>query len=350
MTDSQNCGFDPTWKGRDCGNNACFGGRCVFDTCTINQTSTHTRIDLGIGNGTNVYYLAWYYAKDGTNPPDSIALASTVPPNLGLTFAPSNYNPGFYDLKIDTISGYLGYSPTTGYMVWNQTAGPDTGIWRADGCDGDIVMTYKGQTYHFATDENNFAIALPDTTNLPNKRSSATYSNFVPFAIRNKMSFTSARRCQSGSPAQKVPLNDPRLEPNGCGSLKTKRFIPQYRFGVCCNSHDTCYSTCARDFLDCNNDFYTCMIGVCEDLKPTQPIEAQACHAAAAWYAGWVFSPVGLGIFISATHEACETCPEDKPKDLCGKYHGSDGARCECAGYLACDWCECKGWAGQQIG
>ncbi|KAH0334374.1 hypothetical protein KCU81_g9484, partial [Aureobasidium melanogenum] len=255
MTDSHNCGYDPTWIGRDCGDFECFGGRCVFDTCAINQTTIRTRINLGIGNGTNVYYLAWYYAEDGSNPPDSIALASTVPPTLGLFFAPSEYNPGFYDLRVENYVGlFLGYSPATGYMVWNHTAGPNTGIWRADGCDGDMVMTYNGQTYHFATDKNNYAVALPDTTSSLDKRFSINYSNFVPFAIRNKATFISASRCQSSSPAQRVPLSDPSLAPNGCGSKGFK--FPEYRFAACCNGHDTCYSTCARGFSECNNEFH----------------------------------------------------------------------------------------------
>lgn len=70
----------------------------------------------------------------------------------------------------------------------------------------------------------------------------------------------------------------------------------------------------------------------------------------AAGYTGAVSSSIGFGIFQHATREACETCPEEKPKDLCGKYHGPDGAQCECAGYLACDWCVYNGWAGQEIG
>jgi hypothetical protein len=124
---------------------------------------------------------------DGRNAPEHIALASTVAPTLGLVFAESIYNPGFYDLKIETLSGgYLGYSPTTGSMVWNEKAGPTTGIWRTDGCDGAMVMTHEGQTYHFATDENNYVVARPETTTSVKKRYTIKGDKFTPFAMRNK--------------------------------------------------------------------------------------------------------------------------------------------------------------------
>jgi hypothetical protein len=352
MTDPHNCGYDPTWKGRDCGDHACFGGRCVFDTCNINQTDVHTRINLGIGNGKNVYYLAWYYAADGRNPPDHIALASTVPlsQTLGLLFAESASNPGFYDLKVESLQLFLGYSPTTGYMVWNDTAGPSTGIWRTDGCDGAMVMTYKDQTYHFAVDENNFAIARPDTTSSIDKRFLES-SNYVSFAMRHMSTIITTTRCRSSKPAQKIPLDSIVLQPNGCGPKGfLGRLIPEYRFGNCCNHHDTCYSNCARNFQDCNDDFLSCMGDSCEAIKSEHPKEALACFAAARWYWLFVSSLAGFEVFTEATIEACETCPGESPKDLCGKYHGSDGAPCQCSGYQACDYCVCNGWGKDQIG
>ncbi|KAG9669545.1 hypothetical protein KCV03_g10263, partial [Aureobasidium melanogenum] len=266
MTDPHNCGYDPTWKGRDCGDHVCFGGRCVFDTCNINQTSKYTRISLGIGNGTNVYYLAWYYAENGRNPPDSIALASTVPLSysIGLFFAESTSNPGFYDLKVESLQLFLGYSPTTGYMVWNNTAGPTTGIWRTDGCDGAMVMTYEDQTYHFAIDDNNFAIARPRSTDSIDKRSSVDYPQFRPFAMRSEETWITATRCTSSKLAQRIPTDDERLKPNGCGSKWTDYLVPKYRFGGCCDEHDKCYSDCATEFKDCNSAFGLCMRQACD--------------------------------------------------------------------------------------
>jgi hypothetical protein len=346
MTDPRNCGYDPTWKGRDCGDHVCFGGRCVFDTCNINQTSKYTRINLGIGNGTNVYYLAWYYAENGRNPPDGIALASTVPlsQNIGLLFAESTSNPGFYDLKVESLQLFLGYSPTTGYMVWNDTAGPTTGIWRTDGCDGAMVMTYKDQTYHFITDENNFVIARPRSTESIDKRSSVDYPQFRPFAMRSEETWITATRCHSSKLAQRIPKDDERLKPNGCGSKWTDYLVPDYRFGGCCDEHDKCYSDCSTEFKDCNSAFGLCMSQVCDR---TSLFEIRACQAVANFYEGQVSGALGFSVFRSATNEACETCPQETPKDFCGRSHGPDGAPCRCAGYAACDWCEC-GW--DQIG
>ena len=186
-------------------------------------------------------------------------------------------------------------------------------------------MAYNGQTYHFATDANNYAIALPDTASSLIKRFSVNCSKFVPFAIRNKATFISAGRCQSTSPAQKVPVSNPSLAPNGCGSATTKAYVPDYRFAACCDGHDTYHSTCARGFSECNNDFHDCMVAVCAKLNL---IEAKFRQAAAWWYTAWVSSPEEFESFQEATNEACETCPVEKPKDLCGKYHGDDGAQC----------------------
>lgn len=176
-------------------------------------------------------------------------------------------------------------------------------------------MAYNGQTYHFATDANNYAIALPDTASSLIKRFSVNCSKFVPFAIRNKATFISAGRCQSTSPAQKVPVSNPSLAPNGCGSATTKAYVPDYRFAACCDGHDTYHSTCARGFSECNNDFHDCMVAVCAKLNL---IEAKFRQAAAWWYTAWVSSPEEFESFQEATNEACETCPVEKPK-ICVK-------------------------------
>ncbi|KEQ68162.1 hypothetical protein M436DRAFT_68374 [Aureobasidium namibiae CBS 147.97] len=86
-------------------------------------------------------------------------------------------NVSIYDTIMKDPYNY-GYNPTI-----------NLGVYGANGCNGDIVIAYNGRTYHFAIDANNYAITLLDI----------------------------------------VPISNPSLAPNGCGSAITKTKILAHR-------------------------------------------------------------------------------------------------------------------------
>jgi hypothetical protein len=95
------------------------------------------------------------------------------------------------------------------------------------------------------------------------------------------------------------------VSPNGCGTSDFDNIVPDLRFGDCCDAHDRCYGNCTVDRDSCDEDFYQCMLGKCEDLDfDIIGIGESICKQVAECYA-------------ASTHESGCDDWEDAQKDAC---------------------------------
>ena len=89
---------------------------------------------------------------------------------------------------------------------------------------------------------------------------------------------------------------------NGCGPEGMQVEEP---FGLwqCCNGHDVCYSTCGAPFAHCEEQFSTCMKGVCDRLESSE--RRQACHEQANSFTSMT-GLFGRGSHSSSQMDTCE--------------------------------------------
>jgi len=97
-----------------------------------------------------------------------------------------------------------------------------------------------------------------------------------------------------------------------CGSTWTDPFVPDkpggFDFTACCQQHDDCYGNCeerpAKE--ECDEAFYWCMVGVCDDSHPEGGKEWWKCFGyAVTYYAAVLFA--GDGAF-EAARDQCDDC------------------------------------------
>jgi secretory phospholipase A2 len=97
------------------------------------------------------------------------------------------------------------------------------------------------------------------------------------------------------------------IVPNGCGPSEFEELIPDLNFGDCCNEHDNCYSNCTVDRDTCDENFYQCMLGKCDDLDfDFIGIGERVCRRVAECYASTTHES-GCQFWEDAQQEAC-TC------------------------------------------
>ncbi|KAL1850140.1 hypothetical protein VTK73DRAFT_9749 [Phialemonium thermophilum] len=134
--------------------------------------------------------------------------------------------------------------------------------------------------------------------------------------------------------------------PNGCGpdGAWYTALVPNLNFGGCCNTHDTCYDTCSKTFVGCNNDFLGCMRSACSNtynhwynswLRP-------ACNAAASLYYAAVSGSTAQGHFVDDSKQECSCVCSDPSTATCG---GDHCFRVRGAGANNNDNCGACGWS-----
>lgn len=100
-------------------------------------------------------------------------------------------------------------------------------------------------------------------------------------------------------------LNAPRRNQfiaNGCGPEGMQVKEP---FGLwqCCNGHDVCYSTCGATFDHCEEQFGSCMQGVCDRIDDKKT--SRACHEQANSFTGMT-KLFGRGSHAASQRDTCE--------------------------------------------
>lgn len=90
---------------------------------------------------------------------------------------------------------------------------------------------------------------------------------------------------------------------NGCGPSSFPITGPDFSFEECCGFHDVCYGTCLSSKIQCDNDFYNCMICSCRDAYDS-PFTENLCEEVACSYFQAV-DEFGCSAFYSSQNRAC---------------------------------------------
>ena len=89
---------------------------------------------------------------------------------------------------------------------------------------------------------------------------------------------------------------------NGCGVepfILSGNILDVYDFNDCCDQHDDCYSSCTTPKLKCDQQFYSCLQGVCYNDDDF------GCDAAACSYYTTVLN-LGNSYYRNAVEDHCE--------------------------------------------
>ena len=130
---------------------------------------------------------------------------------------------------------------------------------------------------------------------------------------------------------------------NGCGPRGGPKFPSRFglaNFGLCCNDHDCCYSTCKSDKGVCDSAFLLCVTGQCINNFDF-PSLSRLCRETAVALFGAV-SVFGGPFYRAGQAESCDCC---EPQTCGGGTGGgggggSPGSGCTsggvCGSYRAC--------------
>lgn len=203
---------------------------------------------------------------------------------------------------------------STGQKDNGQTPAAVTSIFTVD-CDGRIGVMHDGVSYSWKIDADGKGTSFTAGAHSADWTMTAfdldTFKNALNLEkshheLRSLEKRDEGLRCPPGQHAELKPGATPAFS-NGCGSVTTKKLVPELFFHGCCDAHDICYDNCDKPSChQCNLEFLGCMKGVCSKKKI---FVKQFCRFAADVYYHAVEGSQGCGLFAKYNRDRCDCKP-----------------------------------------
>jgi hypothetical protein len=178
-------------------------------------------------------------------------------------------------------------------------------------CEGRITAGILGVSEFFFIVTDDQRVVVTTSRPAPRRRDIPVPEGFLVIPA-NRPAGPGKERCFPGqTPVSKgiAPTT------NGCGpegGFHGVDLVPDFNFGSCCDSHDTCFGTCDVSFGKCNTDFFSCATSKCQaDFRFVPQLNLACRNIAAIYYLA--ISWKGGDAFQAATKKHCE-CKCDDPK------------------------------------
>lgn len=208
---------------------------------------------------------------------------------------------------------------STGQKDNGQTPAAVTSIFTVD-CDGRIGVMHDGVSYNWKIDADGKGTSFTAGAHSADWTMTAfdldTFKNALNLEKSHHELRSLEKRGQQPNPVPRCPRGQhgvlksgqPAGFSNGCGSVTTKKLVPELWFHHCCDDHDLCYDDCTKpSCLYCNFAFLDCMHAECHKKNF---FVKKVCNIAAQVYFEAVQGPQGCGLFKKYNQKRCDCVPD----------------------------------------